>query len=496
METVETTRTMAVGQTEQRQQTEEQLTDNESEQGGQTGNGQTEIWLRYPQTAAWFDAQFRAFADQNPLIAEMTERFLAVAGVDIRTIIDHWILPPSEGLTDTLASIGLIETVAISGDHVWRHPHARFPTIRIKTNKTAPTLALAVENIDVFAHANSLEYTTVHGDPDSTYRCSHYTLPHGELMAVVRNGYDGYAPGVLDASAREKLDSARTALRNRDRSGEQNPGRQSSRASVENEILARAQSLLESLVDHLGRDRATDEFFAAERAYYLTRNAAARWQYKRQQSIGIGWANHDHHTYRCSRDSFRALMQLWQTLGFVARERFYAGAEAGWGAQIVEHPISRVVIFADVDMAPEELNIEFANTDLPPRSSLGTIGLWCALHGSSIANAGMHHLECEFDYVRARANMEAAGFRVMKPFTEQPMLWQAFTEAEIWQVAPERIGSLRDSGAITPEQAERFLTQGAPGSHLEILQRWDGYKGFNKTGVSNIIRDTDARRVG
>lgn len=495
METVETTRTMAVGQTEAEQKTEEEKSAGSGTEGsGQTGNGEAETWLRYPQTAAWFDAQFRAFADQNPLIAEMEERFLTTAGVDIRIIIDHWTLPPCEALTDQLTAIGMLETPVISGDLVWRHPQARFPTIRIKASKSTPAMALAVEDIDCFALANGLAYAAVHGDPDSAYRCSHYMLPHGELMAIVRNGYDGYTPETLNASVREKLDCARTSLRNRDRSGEQDSGRQSGRASAEKDVLARTQSLVEHVVADLGRDRATDEFFAAEREYYLTRNAAARWQYDRQQSIGIGWANHDHHTYRCSRSSFRALMHLWQTLGFVARERFYAGAEAGWGAQIVEHPVSRVVIFADVDMAPEELNIDFATTDLAPRSSLGTIGLWCALHGSSIASAGMHHLECEFDHVRARASMEAAGFRVMKPFTEQPMLWQAFTEAEVWQVAPERVHSLRESGAVTPEQAERFLTQGAAGSHVEILQRWDGYKGFNKTGVSNIIRDTDARQ--
>ncbi len=42
---------------------------------------------------------------------------------------------------------------------------------------------------------------------------------------------------------------------------------------------------------------------------------------------------------------------------------------------------------------------------------------------------------------------------------------------------------------------ETFERTGAAGSHLEILQRWEGFKGFNKTGVSAIIRETDARRT-
>src|SRR5262249_50276941 len=169
-------------------------------------------------------------------------------------------------------------------------------------------------------------------------------------------------------------------------------------------------------------DRATDEFFAAEREYYMTRNRAAKWQYEQQQKLGIGWANHDHHTYRCSRASFRATIELWHTFGFISRERFYAGVEAGWGAQGLEHPVSPVVIFADVDIAPEELDIDFASELLPLRDTLGTIGLWCALHSSSIGKAGMHHLEAEFDFAKAQALMEAAGFGVMAPFTDLPML--------------------------------------------------------------------------
>ena len=35
--------------------------------------------------------------------------------------------------------------------------------------------------------------------------------------------------------------------------------------------------------------------------------------------------------------------------------------------------------------------------------------------------------------------------------------------------------------------------RGAVGSHLENLERHDGYKGFNQHGVSDIIKRTDAR---
>jgi hypothetical protein len=49
------------------------------------------------------------------------------------------------------------------------------------------------------------------------------------------------------------------------------------------------------------------------------------------------------------------------------------------------------------------------------------------------------------------------------------------------------------AGFVTNEQAEKFAKDGALGSHLEILERNQGYKGFNRTGISQIIRRTDPR---
>ncbi|MEP6755401.1 MAG: hypothetical protein ABJA67_07865, partial [Chthonomonadales bacterium] len=243
----------------------------------------------------------------------------------------------------------------------------------------------------------------------------------------------------------------------------------------------------------LGRDRAVDIFFETEREFYVAKNRAAQIQLSRQQACGFGWANQDHHTYRSSREAFQSLILLWHSMGFIARERFYAGDQAGWGAQVMEHPVSRVVLFCDVDVAPHELDINFANELLPEREQLWTIGLWCELHGGSIGAAGMHHLECEFNFEAASELMESAGIGVMAPFTDLPVLRQAFTKAELWKVPEDRLEKLVVRGAISKEQAEKFATVGAPGSHLEILQRWEGFKGFNKTGVSSIIRDTDAR---
>src|SRR5207248_10737322 len=101
--------------------------------------------------------------------------------------------------------------------------------------------------------------------------------------------------------------------------------------------------------------------FEVERDYWQSRNRAARVQKARQDRLGLGWANHDHHTFRCSRRFFPRVIGMFETLGFVLRERFHAGEHAGWGAQIVEHPTNGIVIVADLDLASEEATEDSAH---------------------------------------------------------------------------------------------------------------------------------------
>ena len=109
--------------------------------------------------------------------------------------------------------------------------------------------------------------------------------------------------------------------------------------------------------------------------------------------------------------------------------------------------------------------------------------------------ACMHHLEGTFDFVNLRDQMTRdAGIRTMKPFTDFSYLRQAFTEGERWPVQEKRIAALLSRKLITSDQADMFRKEGAIGSHLENLERNDGFKGFNQKGVSEIINATDPRR--
>ncbi|PYK62948.1 MAG: hypothetical protein DME21_04665 [Verrucomicrobia bacterium] len=82
----------------------------------------------------------------------------------------------------------------------------------------------------------------------------------------------------------------------------------------------------------------------------------------------------------------------------------------------------------------------------------------------------------------------------MPPFSDFEFLKQAFTEGERWLVRRERAEKLLRGGLITEAQFQKFVSEGAIGSHLETLQRRGGFKGFNQKSVSAIIAATDPRR--
>jgi hypothetical protein len=397
--------------------------------------------------------------DGHPFVHHLAGK-LNTVGVDIAHIVD-FIVVPSEHFHHEWTSAGFAREEGID-ELGFACPDAQLPSVLVCPKSATHKIYIRVESIEAFLNANNLQNVEIHGSPEADLRFSDELIPGSACYLVQRNGTRGYSVVSPSGSYAAAIDAVRDAYKTRPRTGD-------------------------DLTDTRGAQQA---FIKAE-----TLIGAGRWQKSRQDTVGIGWSNHDHHTYRSSREGFQGLIQLFLRMGFTLRERFYAGADAGWGAQILDHPVSRVVIFADVDITADELNTDFGITALPPSESLGTIGLWCGLHGGAIGLAGMHHLEAEFICTAVRDAFIQDGGRVMNPFTDIEVLWQAFTAPETWSVSSERLDTLVRDGLLDPANAETFRINGAPGSHLEILQRWDGFKGFNKTGISDIIAKTDPRTL-
>lgn len=437
-------------------------------------------WPRRTDAAALINKEITKIVDSHPFVHHIAGK-LAAVGVDLTSIVDFLVLPSERFQQEWIAS-GFSRQQGVD-ELGFLCPDAQLPTVLVCPSSEFVKLYLRVESIEAFLQANNLPEVEVFGDIEADLRLSGELVPHSACFLVQRSGTRCYTVTTHPESYATAVSDVRALFKDRPRAGDD---------LADTRGALQAFTKAEALV---GLGRAVDEFFAVERDYWMSRNAAGRWQYSRQESIGIGWANHDHHTYRSSREGFQGLIQLFMRMGFTLRERFYAGKEAGWGAQIAEHPVSRVVIFADVDITADELNTDFGFTALPPSDKLGTIGLWCALHGGAIGLAGMHHLEAEFLHSSVRESYIGDGGSVMDPFTDIEVLWQAFTKAEQWPVSEDRVIRLERAGLLDHDAAMHFLTHGAPGSHLEILQRWDGFKGFNKTGISDIITKTDPRTL-
>jgi hypothetical protein len=438
-------------------------------------------WQPQPEAAALVDDALIEFMNGCPDVARFADRLSKETGTRLVDWIDHFALPADDRFQARLEQAGFARDR--EADMTWRHPAGLFPDVMLHEHGVT-RLAIRVESVADFLTAQGLEnHAVIEGGSLRPLRKARIAAQEGlEFWAVERHGYRGWEVKELREEQTDAVLHFDEAFWRRPRHFEDDA-----------QGFAAARELIEPAVVALGTGRASDLFFAAERHYWTGRNRAAQFQKSRQDALGLGWANHDHHTYRSSREQFSRLIAILELLGFDCRERFYAGRAAGWGAQVLEQEESQVVIFADVDLSADEVVEDFAHAPLRRRPEFGTVGLWCLLHGEAFLEAGMHHLECRFDYEAARNQLEQAGIHVMQPFTSLPFLKQAFTEAELWKIESHRSDVALKLGAITQEQAVRFRSHGALGSHLEILQRDDGYKGFNQTGINEIIRATDPR---
>ncbi len=439
-------------------------------------------WKPEPQAAALIDRLVAACVSQLPVLAVFAEQLRLRTGTRLTDWVDHLACVNSAELMTDLEAAGFQVSEKQAPDR-WVHARGLFPPVVVLADGHA-RIVLKVDSVVDFLVANQLAgHRNLEGEPFSSCRRALIAESRSCEWWIVERQVIGDFPERFTASADPQLVTKwQEAFRLRRRRHENT----SDGFDIAEKLITAAQQELDS-------NRVCNLFFAAERDYWERRNRAARVQKARQDTLGLGWSNHDHHTYRSSRQHFARLIGLFELLGLELRERFYAGREAGWGAQVMEHPQTGIVVFADVDLSPAEVFCDFAHEALPAQDRLGTIGLWCRLHGEAFLEAGMHHLECQFDYEAARDQLASEGVRSMKPFTDLPHLRQAFTEGEIWPVRAERIADLLRDGLISAAQAEQFRQNGAVGSHLEILQRNDGYKGFNKHGINEIIRDTDPR---
>jgi hypothetical protein len=457
----------------------------------------TEVHPHQPAAFDWplaFPAEellrkwIHSFLQHHSWAGRLSDRLHEETGTDLFEWIDH--LSISDAELFELREVGFFpeEVKAPAGMEVWFHPQAMLPRVLVmpggSRNGVPVRLAIRTESLVDFIAAHGFG-TEIRDRFGSRLRRATVAVENGlELLAVERLGWRHFVSSEPVPGLATSIIAAQELWRTRKR----NHANDSDGIKLAFELQSRA-------IELVGQDVACELFFAEERRYWEKRNRAAQIQKRRQNQLGLGWGNHDHHTFRSSRPFFADLIRFLLNFGFTKRERYDAGSEAGWGAQILEHYATGITVFADVDLMPEETEIDFSQQALPEAPRLRTVGLWCGLHGDSFLQAGMHHLEARFEFGTLRDQLAEEGVSVMKPFSDFEFLKQAFTEGERWPVDAKRVQRLLDAGLITAEQAETFRREGAVGSHLENLQRKGGFKGFNQKSVSVIIEATDPRTL-
>lgn len=446
-------------------------------------------WQQQPDADLMYRQLVNDFCEACDFADALRDKMLTETGTRFIDWVDHLAVSQSTELNDKpieeqLLSLGYEFDAEDEFGKWFVHHGGLFVPICLTTSKVRRCV-VKVDAVDDFLAAHRISEVQIEGARWGQLRRAKVVAEADcEFWVCERHGYQSWkVPYVADSLAGAAMQHYE-ALKLRKRNFES-----------DQDAFDLAKTLVEAAIKDLGIDWACDIFFATEREYWERRNHAARVQKGRQDRLGLGWANHDHHTYRSSRTFFKPMIEIFELLGFHCRERFYAGEEAGWGAQVLEQGGTGIIIFADVDLTPEELVGDFAHDGIEEKSELGTVGLWCQLHGEAILQAGMHHLECTFDFDAAREQLTKVGVNSMRPFTDFGYLRQAFTTGEVWKAIPSRTQEAVKKGFITAEQAEKFLTEGSIGSHMEILERNDGFKGFNQTGVSDIIRKTDPRKI-
>ena len=265
-------------------------------------------WPLAEQAEEFLRQRIAGFLLANRCAATLAQRMSQETATDFFEWVDHLVLAPDQ--EQELSKVGFVhdkQAEAPAGEAVYEHPRATLPRVLVRTGSGRQpfVVALRPEFVADFIARNNLAAEPL-GEPMSRYRRVVVAEENGtRLEAVERRAYRGFIPAPLGNGELEAVVQARELWRTRQRLFDE-----------DSDGFKAAKRILACVVELVGRDLACQSFFEAERAYWESRNQAARLQKHRQDQLGLGWGNHDHHTFRCSREHFAELIDFLVGLGF------------------------------------------------------------------------------------------------------------------------------------------------------------------------------------
>jgi hypothetical protein len=407
----------------------------------------------HARASAFVAATLEHAFERLPVTRVLADDLLEKCGVRLCDLIDHVGLP-DQALP---AALGWRE----DGAGVWRlrgHPNL----------VSAPrlTVALRVEDLDRFSSQFAIGTQAEADFPAPSRRVRVDARDEICIDVVERNGRVDYAKRRVPQWRAQQARMHQQIFRTR---------RRSFRTAYSG--LSETLRLVLAAVSDLGATWACDLFLRAEREYWQRRCTAGFLQWRRQQSVGIGWSNADHHGYVASRLHFLQTIDVFAALGFELGEVISAG---DWASQVLRHAGLNACVAVDVDLGPQERPDNIRKSPLNPLIWHGAAGLWSALHGESLLDGGLQRLGCRFDRGAIARLLRADAIDLLAPTSSRAAFFQQPTAAEVHPVDPKRVARLERAEFLNADQARVFAQEGALGAQMVIVERNDGFTGFDQ----------------
>jgi hypothetical protein len=394
---------------------------------------------------------------RTPQARAFQASLLQSCAVRLEDVVDHVATPVDSGAVEA-AGWRQIES------RVWRHTSGGFPDI-VESNQVC--VAFRVEDLDHFLASARIE-SPVEGPACGPYRRARVFSGRGAAFdAVERNGWVGYDTPVMSERRIRRARIHQQIFRTRRRHF-----RSTDRG------FAHTMRLVEAAGADLGPHWTCSLFVRAEREYWSSRCDAGRLQMRRQRAAGVGWCNPDHEVYNCSREHTHHLVRILAKLGYEAGAVLKAGSRAGWVSQTLRQPALRSTIFVDVQLKAQEIGLDLSVCRLSPLTSLDRPSLWCAAHGESMLEGGLSRVAGLFGAAALHALLACDGVELLPALCNSPNLKRQRTRGEWRAVEPRRADCLQRAGYLTRSEAERMRLSGEVATQMEIIERGNGFRGY------------------
>ena len=248
-------------------------------------------WQCHPKAEQFTKHLLEQAVAQSSFIAQLEQELQDQTNTRLFDWVDHFVVGYSADLEIKLQELGYVIEAVHADYRVFHHPGAKLARIIVK-DKGAPLQGVAVlaEDIAHFLMVRGIG-SQIEGSILSEYRrCCVSTEEGVSLWIVERRASTGIEPIYHNDTYQARYLQAVEIWETRPRDMED-----------DDEAMMHTLSLGRRLVELVGQDLAAWIILFVERQYWQARNTAAQVQKDRQDRLGMGWANHDHHTFRSSR---------------------------------------------------------------------------------------------------------------------------------------------------------------------------------------------------